>query len=177
MATTKWVLDPSHSEVYFKVKHLMITTVTGYFKEFSATAQAEDDDFTSAKVIFEANATSIDTNAPDRDTHLRSGDFFDVEKYPKITFRSTSLEKEDDRHFLLKGDLTIRDVTRPVTLNAELGGVVNDPMGGRKAGFSIKGTITRSEWGLKWNATLETGGVLVSDEVKVYAEIQMSQQQ
>ncbi len=177
MATTKWVLDPAHSEVYFKVKHLMITTVTGYFREFSATAQAEDDDFTSAKVHFEANAKSIDTNAPDRDTHLRTADFFDVEKYPKITFRSTSLEKKDDKNFLLKGDLTIRDVTRPVTLEVELGGVVNDPMGGRKAGFSVQGKINRKEWGLNWNATLETGGVLVSDEVRLFCEIQMSQQQ
>lgn len=174
MSATKWVIDPQHSEIFFKVKHLMITTVTGYFREFYAEAETEGNDFSTARVKFSAKTASIDTNAPDRDKHLRSGDFFDAEKYPEMTFKSTGLEKQDENNFLLKGDLTIRDVTKPVTLKAELGGLMKDPYGTEKAGFSINGKINRKDWGLNWNTTLETGGVLVSDEVQLFCEIQVA---
>ena len=177
MSTTKWVLDPAHSEIYFKVKHLMITTVTGYFREFSATAYTEGNDFGTARVEFEARTASIDTNAPDRDKHLRSADFFDSDTYPVMRFESTGLEKQDDQHYLLKGDLTIRDVTKPVSLKAEFGGMMKDPYGTEKAGFSLHGKINRKDWGLNWNAALETGGVLVSDEVQLFCEIQVSREQ
>jgi polyisoprenoid-binding protein YceI len=177
MSKTKWVADPTHSEIQFKVKHLMITTVTGYFREFSASAETEGNDFSNASIEFEAKTGSIDTNMADRDKHLRSGDFFDSEKYPVMKFRSTGMEKQGDDEYLLKGDLTIREATRPVTLKVEFGGVMKDPWGQEKAGFSLSGKIDRKDWDLNWNATLEAGGVLVSDEVRLFCEVQLVKQQ
>lgn len=175
MASTKWALDPTHSELQFKVKHLMITTVTGSLKSFSAELSSEGDDFENAQVSFEAELSSIDTGNTDRDNHLKSGDFFDAEQFPKISFTSTSVSKDGD-DLNVKGDLTIKDVTKPVTLKAEFGGIATDPWGNTKAGFTLSGKINRNDFGLTWNAALETGGVMVSEEVKIAGELQFVKQ-
>jgi polyisoprenoid-binding protein YceI len=176
METTKWTIDPSHSEIQFKVKHMMITTVTGSFKEFSSEVETRGDDFSTAKIKFEAATASVFTNSDQRDQHLRSADFFDVDKYPKLKFESTSLEMVDDENFTLNGNLTIKDITKPVKLDVEVGGIGKDPWGNLKAGFSLTGRINRKEWGLNWNAALEAGGVLVSDEVRIFCEVQYAKQ-
>jgi len=177
MAHKNWVIDPAHSEIQFKVKHLMITTVTGYFKEFSAKAETNGDDFANSSISFEAQTASVDTNNQQRDDHLRSADFFDSANHSTLRFVSTSMEKGDDNTYKLKGNLTIKDVTSPVVLDAEFGGLMKDPWGNQKAGFSLSGKINRKDWGLNWNAALETGGLLVSDDVRLYCEIQLLQAQ
>lgn len=176
MNKTKWVIDPAHSEIQFKVKHMMITTVTGTFKEFKSEVETEGDDFSTAKISFETNTASVFTNADQRDAHLRSADFFDAENFPVMSFVSSRLEKIDDESWQLKGDLTIRGVTKPAKLDVEVGGVGKDPWGNTKAGFSLNGKINRKDWGLNWNAALEAGGVLVSDDVRIFAEIQYAKQ-
>jgi polyisoprenoid-binding protein YceI len=173
--TTKWAIDPSHSEIQFKVKHLMITTVTGTFKEFGAEVELEGDDLTNANVSFWANTASIFTNDEKRDGHLRSGDFFDSEKFPKLSFKSTRIEGSGN-DWKVTGDLTIKDVTKPVTLNVEWSGQAKDPWGNTKAGLQLSGKIDRKEFGLTWNAALEAGGMLVSDEVRILAEVQLAKQ-
>jgi len=173
MSITKWAADPTHSEIQFKVKHLMITTVTGYFREFSASVETDGQDFSTAKIEFEAKTASVDTNQADRDNHLRSGDFFESEKFPVLKFKSEKLEKINNEKFKLMGDMTIKDVTKPVNLEVEFGGVMKDPWGNSKAGFSLSGKINRKDWNLNWNAALETGGVLVSDEVRIFCEVQL----
>lgn len=175
MATTNWALDPTHSELQFKVKHLMITTVTGSLKVLNASLTSESDDFENARVKFEAEAGSIDTGNTDRDNHLKSGDFFDADQFPKITFESTSFTKEAD-DYTVAGNLTIKDVTKPVKLAVEFGGIATDPWGNTKAGFTISGKINRTDFGLTWNAALETGGVMVSEEVKIAGELQFVKQ-
>ncbi len=175
MATTKWALDPTHSEIHFKVKHLMITTATGSFSNFTATAETGTEDFSGAKISFSADTASVSTGNEQRDTHLKSADFFDAEKFPKMEFLSSGYTKKGD-DFVLTGNLTIKDVTRPVTLNVEFGGVAKDPWGNTKAGFTLSGKINRKDFGLNWNAVTEAGGVLVSEEVKILAEIQLVQQ-
>lgn len=173
MSKTKWNLDPSHSEVTFKVKHMMITNVSGSFKEFSVDATTDGEDFTKPDISFTAKTASVDTASEQRDGHLKSGDFFDAEKFPEITFKATSYEKKSDNDYLLKGDLTIKDVTKNISLDVEYGGIQKDPWGNLKAGFTISGKINRKDFGLTWNAALETGGVMVSEEVKVNCEIQL----
>ena len=163
---TKWNLDTAHSEITFKVRHMMISNVKGAFNTFTAEVEAEDDTFKNAKVSATINVDSIDTNNADRDTHLKSADFFNVEQNPTITFESDSLA--DD----VTGHLTINGVTKPVQLEVEFGGINQDPWGNTKAGFTFEGKIKRSDFGLNWNAALETGGVLVSDEVKIAGELQ-----
>ena len=163
---TKWNLDTAHSEITFKVRHMMISNVKGAFNTFTAEVEAEDDTFKNAKVSATINVDSIDTNNADRDTHLKSADFFNVEQNPTITFESDSLA--DD----VTGHLTINGVTKPVQLEVEFGGINQDPWGNTKAGFTFEGKIKRSDFGLNWNAALETGGVLVSDEVKISGELQ-----
>ena len=175
MATTNWALDPAHSELQFKVKHLMISTVTGNLKSLNASLTSTSDDFEQAQVKFEAETASIDTGNGDRDNHLKSGDFFDADQFPKIIFESTSLEKDDDE-YKLKGNLTIKDTTKPVKLDVEFGGIATDPWGNTKAGFTINGKINRSDFGLTWNAALETGGVMVSEEVKILGDLQFVKQ-
>jgi polyisoprenoid-binding protein YceI len=175
MATTNWALDPAHSELQFKVKHLMITTVTGSLKSLNASLTSPSDDFEDASVKFEAETASIDTGNNDRDNHLKSGDFFDADQFPKITFESTSLEKDDD-DYKLKGNLEIKGIARPVKLDVEFGGIATDPWGNTKAGFTISGKINRTDFGLTWNAALETGGVMVSEEVKILGELQFIKQ-
>ncbi len=167
---TKWVLDPTHSELGFKVKHLMITNVKGEFKKF--TAEIDGDDFTTSKIQAKIEATSISTNDEQRDGHLKGADFFDVENHKEITFEGISFKKLDEENYQLKGVLTIKGISKEVTLDVEFGGTTKDPWGNEKSGFSISGKINRKDFGLNWNAALETGGVLVSEEVKITAEIQ-----
>jgi polyisoprenoid-binding protein YceI len=170
MATTNWSLDPTHSEVQFKVKHLMITNVTGQFAVISASAESDGNDFSHASVAFEADTASVNTGNEQRDGHLKSPDFFDVATYPKIGFKSTDFNAESGK---ITGDLTIRNVTKPVSFDVEFSGTNTDPWGNEKAGFSISGKINRTDFGLNWNAALEKGGVLVSEDVKLQAEIQL----
>ena len=177
MATKTWASDPTHSDVQFKIKHLMITNVTGSFDIFTVSAQTEDEDFTKAKVSFTADVNSISTNNEQRDAHLKAPDFFDAEKFPQIKFEATKTENVDsDGSYELYGDLTIRDVTKNVKLSVEFGGVAKDMYGNTKAGFTINGKINRKDFGLTWNAVTEAGGVMLSDEVKVAAEIQLIEQ-
>ena len=177
MATKTWALDPTHSEVQFKIKHLMITNVTGSFNIFTVLAKTENEDFKKAKVSFTADVNSISTNNEQRDTHLKGPDFFDAEKFPAIKFEATKAENVDsDGSYELYGDLTIRDVTKNVKLSVEFGGVVKDPWGNTKAGFTINGKINRKDFGLTWNAVTEAGGVMVSEEVRLSAEIQLIEQ-
>ncbi|KEQ29511.1 YceI family protein [Pedobacter antarcticus] len=175
MATQKWILDPAHSELQFKVKHLMISTVTGSFSDFSAEITTEDADFNHAQVSFKASVDTINTGNKDRDGHLKGGDFFDAETHPEITFKSSSFEK-DGSDYILQGDLTIKGVTKPVKLQAEFGGTAVDPWGNTKAGFTISGKINRTDFGLTYNAALETGGVMLGEEVKIAGELQFAQQ-
>jgi polyisoprenoid-binding protein YceI len=174
MATYK--IDPAHSEIKFKVKHLMITNVTGEFKSFDATMEAEKDDFSDAKISFEADVNSINTNQEQRDTHLKSDDFFNAERFPKLTFVSKQLKPVSGDEYKLIGDLTLRDITKEVALDVEFGGRMVDPYGQDKAGFELTGKISRSEFGLKWSAVTEAGGVVVSDEVKLLLAAQMVKQ-
>jgi polyisoprenoid-binding protein YceI len=174
MSTKKWVVDPSHSEIGFKVKHLMISNVKGNFTAYEASIDGED--FTTAPIKVSIDAASISTQNADRDTHLKSADFFDVETYGTITFESTSFTKVDDEEYTLKGILTIKDVSKEISLNVEYGGTNTDPWGNEKAAFEVSGKINRKDWGLNWNAALETGGVLVDEEVKINAEVQFVKQ-
>jgi polyisoprenoid-binding protein YceI len=177
MATVQWLLDPMHSEIQFKVRHLMITTVTGYFRKFTVEVETEDDDFTKAsKIEVTADITSIDTNNAQRDTHLQSPDFFDAAQYGQLTFTGKKYEKAGDA-YKLHGDLTIRSVTKPLTVNVEYAGTVVDPYGQTKAGFTVTGTIKRKEFGLMWDAVTEAGQVVVSDDIRFQCEIQLVKQQ
>lgn len=176
MAVTKWVLDPAHTEITFKIRHLMIANVTGSFKKFNSEAETNGDDFGSAKVTFTAETASVTTNNEQRDTHLKSDDFFNAEKYPEIKFESTGLKKKNDDEYELEGKLTIRDVTKTIKLNVEAGGVVVDGYGQTKAGFSVAGKINRKDFGLNWNAVTEAGGIVVSDEVRMIIEVQYIKQ-
>ena len=176
MATTTWVIDPTHSEIQFKVKHLMITTVTGYFKSFNLEVETEDEDFTKAsRIEFTADIDSISTNNEQRDTHLKSDDFFNAEQHKQLRFVGKTFEGSGD-DYKLHGDLTIRDITKPVTLNVEYGGIVVDPYGQTKAGFTVDGKVSRKEFNLTWNAVTEAGQVVVSDEIKLHCEIQLVKQ-
>lgn len=176
MATT-WKLDPTHSEVQFKVKHLMITTVTGYFKTFDLEVVTEREDVftTASKIEFTADINTIDTNNQQRDTHLKSADFFDAENHPQIKFIGKEYKADGDEG-TLSGDLSIRGTTKPMTVKVEFGGIVVDPYGQTKAGFTVNGKISRKEFGLTWNAVTEAGQVVVSDEIKMQAEIQLVKQ-
>lgn len=173
---TNWKIDPTHSEVQFKVKHLMITTVTGSFNEFDASVTTETDDFTTASQIeFTAFVNSISTNNAQRDEHLKSADFFDAAAFPELKFTSTKVEGSGDE-LKVYGDLTIKDVTKPIVLNAEFGGIVVDPYGQTKAGFTVSGKISRKEFGLTWSAVTEAGQVVVSDDIKLSIEAQFVKQ-
>lgn len=171
---TVWVLDPTHSEITFKVKHLMISNVKGEFKNFSATVEGEN--FESAKINTSIDAASVFTNNTDRDNHLKSADFFDAENFKELTFEGTSFKKVDDDEYKLTGLLTIKGVSKEITFDVEFGGMNKDPWGNEKAGFSLEGKINRKDWGLNWNAALESGGVLVSEDVKIQAEVQFVKQ-
>ena len=175
MATT-WVVDPVHSEIQFKVKHLMITTVTGYFRKYNIEVETQGDDFTTAsKIIFAADIESIDTNNAQRDTHLKSADFFESERHKQLRFVGKKYEKMGDEH-ILSGELTIRGITKPITLDVEFAGIVVDPYGQTKAGFMIDGKISRKEFGLQWNAVTEAGQIVVSDDIRIHCELQLIKQ-
>lgn len=163
---TKWNLDPTHSEITFKVRHMMISNVKGSFTDFTSELESEDDTFKNVTVKTIIKTDSVNTNNADRDNHLKSEEFFNVAAYPVITFESNSLNDE------ITGNLTINGITKPVTLDVEFGGINVDPWGNTKAGFSFEGKIKRSDFGLNWNAALEAGGVMVSDEVRIAGELQ-----
>lgn len=169
---TKWTIDPAHSEITFKVKHLVISSVTGQFKTFDASAETDNDGFENAKITFQADIDSIDTGNSDRDAHLKSDDFFHAEEHPKLIFESSSFKKAGDNEYKLTGDLTIRGNTQTVQLDAEYGGTVVDPYGNTKAGFEVSGKINRKDFGLKWDAVTEAGSIVVSDEVKLNLNVQ-----
>ena len=174
MATYK--IDPAHSEINFKIKHLMITNVTGSFTKFDGTMESDKDDFSDAKIHFEAETASITTHNEQRDGHLRSAEFFDAEQFPKVTFDSTSFQKKGEEDYTLTGNLTMHGITKLVTLNAEFGGTTTDPWGQSKVGFEITGKINRKEFGLVWNTNLETGGVMLGDDVKLQIGVQLVKQ-
>ncbi|MDO5655579.1 MAG: YceI family protein [Flavobacteriaceae bacterium] len=174
--STIWKSDATHSEITFKVRHMMISNVKGEFKEFDAEIVSEGDNFTQAKVKAVIKTDSIFTNNKDRDNHLRSADFFNAETYPEITFEGTSFEKLDEDNYKLHGDLSINGVTKNIALDVDFGGVGQDPYGNTKAGFTMSGKINRTEFGLNWNQALEAGGLLVSEEVKINAEVQFVKQ-
>jgi polyisoprenoid-binding protein YceI len=168
----KWSLDPSHSELQFKVKHLVISTVTGSFKNFDASLQSNGEDFSGASVSLQADIASIDTGNSQRDEHLRSADFFDASNFPTMTFEASSLRKIDTENYELSGNLSIRGVSKPVQLNAIYGGAMKDPWGNDRVGFEVSGKINRKDFGLTWSAVTETGGLVVSDEVKIIANVE-----
>jgi polyisoprenoid-binding protein YceI len=176
MSTTKWVVDPMHSEVQFKVKHLVISTVTGAFKTFSGEAITAGNDFENAAINFSLDVNSVDTNQAQRDEHLRSSDFFEAETYPEIQFRSTSFTKVKGDDYKLLGDLTMKGVTKPVELQAEFGGSAKDAYGNTKYGFEVTGKINRKEFGLTYNALTETGGLALGEDIKLIANIQVAQE-
>jgi polyisoprenoid-binding protein YceI len=174
MATTNWTLDPSHSEIGFKVRHMMISNVSGAFTRFAATLETEGEDFTTSKVSFTAETGSVFTGSDQRDGHIKSPDFFDSENFPLMTFTGTKIEKVSATEFVLHGDLSIRGKSKPVKFDVECSGIQKDPWGNRRAGFTITGKIKRSDWNLVWNVGLEAGGVLVSEEVRIQAEVQFT---
>ncbi len=170
---TAWAIDPTHTEVQFKVKHLVISTVTGFFKKFSGSIESENDDFNGALVNFSLDANSIDTNQPDRDGHLKSPDFFAAEQFPTLDFTGT-LNKVSEGEYTLDGALTIRGTTKAIVLNVDFGGTMVDPWGNTKAGFEINGKINRKDFGLNWNALTEAGGMVVSEDVKLHINAELS---
>jgi polyisoprenoid-binding protein YceI len=176
MTHTKWSLDPTHSMLGFKVKHLMITNVSGSFKNFNVAVETHGTDFSTAAIQLKAEISSIDTNHAQRDGHLLSSDFFEAEKFPEMIFDSTKIEKVDGENYHVFGNLTMKGVTRPVKLNVEYGGLTKDPWGGERAGFVISGKINRTDWGINFNAVLETGNLMLAEEVKINSEIQLIKQ-
>jgi polyisoprenoid-binding protein YceI len=174
--TSKWAIDPSHSEISFKIKHLVVTTLTGKFETFEGGLETANEDFSDATISFTADVASINTGNADRDGHLKSDDFFNAEAFPKVTFTSTNFTKTSDGEYKLAGNITLRDVTKPIELTVEYGGTATDPWGNVKAGFEINGKIKRKEFGLKWDALTEAGGAVVSDEVKLHLNVQLVKQ-
>ncbi|HTL09570.1 MAG TPA: YceI family protein [Chitinophagaceae bacterium] len=173
---TKWKIDPTHTDIAFKVKHMMFTNVSGKIVKYDALVETTGDDFAGATVEFTGDVDSITTGTADRDAHLLSPDFFDAEKFPTLNFIATSFKKLDQGDFEITGDLTLHGITKQIILGAEFGGLMKDPWGNIKAAFSLSGKINRKDWGLVWNAALETGGVLVGEEVKLLAEVQLIKQ-
>jgi len=177
MTTTKWALDDTHSEVQFKVRHLMISTVTGQFNKFQATVETEEeDDFTAAKVSFSADINSISTNNEQRDAHLKSADFFDAANYPQLRFETERIDKVDNENYKVYGIITIRGVSKKIVLNAEFGGVIQDPWGNARTGFSLTGKLNRSDFGLSFGLVSDAGGVGLANEVKILANVQLVKQ-
>ena len=176
MTTTKWILDSTHSEIQFKVKHLMISSVTGQFNEFKATVETNGEDFTTAKIHFEADIDSISTNNEQRDIHLKNNDFFDAANYPQLIFESKKLEKIAEEAYKLDGTLTMRGVSKSVTFNVEFGGKTVDPWGNTRIGFELSGKINRKDFGVSFSMVSETGGILLGEEVKIFANVQFVKQ-
>jgi len=176
MSTTKWAMDATHSEVQFKVRHLLVSNVTGQFKTFNATVETEGDDISTAKVHFTADVNSISTNNEQRDGHLKTGDFFDVETHPQLTFESTKLEKKSGDDYVMHGTLTMRGVSKEITLNVEYGGMVQDPWGNTRIGASISGKINRKDFGVSFSMVSETGGLLLGEDVTINANAEFVKQ-
>ncbi|MEP7106734.1 MAG: YceI family protein [Ferruginibacter sp.] len=178
MAIKNWVFDPFHSEIQFKIRHLMITNVTGSFNIFQVAVATEDEDFMKAKVSFSADIDSISTGNEERDEHLKSAEFFDAATYPALGFVATRYESVDnDGSYELYGDLTIKNITRNIKLDVEFGGIIKDAYGNIKAGFTINGKINRKDFDLTWSVLTEAGGMVVSDEVRIACEVQLIEQQ
>jgi len=173
---TKWAIDPTHTEVQFKVKHLVISTVTGFFKKFSGSVESEGEDFDGAEVNFILESNSIDTTQADRDNHLKSADFFAAEQHPNIDFSGT-LKKVGGSEYKLDGALTIRGTTKAIVLDVDFGGTMVDPWGNTKAGFEINGKLNRKDFGLNWNALTEAGGMVVSEDVKLHINVELAKAQ
>lgn len=176
MAKSTWTVDPAHSSLEFSAKHMMVTTVRGQFTQFTAEIEADPTDLTDSNIAFTVDVASVDTRNADRDTHLRSADFFDVEKYPQMTFKATKIASKGHNEYDVTGDLTIKDVTHPATFTMTFEGQHKDPWGNEKAGFTGEAKLSRKDWGLTWNVALEAGGVLVSDQIKVTLDIQAAKQ-
>jgi len=176
MTTSKWAIDPTHSEIHFKVKHLMISSVTGQFNNFNATVETDGDDFTTARVHFSADINSISTGNEQRDAHLRSGDFFDAENHPQILFESKSIEKRDEENYKMNGTLTMRGSSHPVSIDLEFGGSTIDPWGNARVGFSLSGKINRKDYGVSFSMVSETGGILLGEEVKLLGNAEFIKQ-
>jgi len=176
MATTKWILDPTHSEVQFKIRHLMITHVTGSFGKFSADVETTDENFETAKINFSAEVDSITTNNEQRDGHLKSADFFEASKFPTLTFVSTKFERISGEEYQLSGDMSFHGITKNIKLHVEHGGVIKDPWGNTRTGFTVEGKINRKEFGLVWNAATEAGGLVVGEEVKIHVSVEFIKQ-
>lgn len=169
--SVKWNLDKTHSEVQFKVKHMVISTVTGDFSSFDAHAESEDEVFKNAKFEFSADVNSISTKNEQRDEHLKSDDFFNSSEFPKLTFKGSEFDGEK-----LKGEITMKGITKPITLDVDFGGVITDPYGNQRAGFEFTGQLNRKDFGLNWNGTLESGGLVVSDNVKLFVNLEFTKQ-
>jgi polyisoprenoid-binding protein YceI len=175
-ARTKWNLDPSHTQIGFKVRHLMVTNVRGAFTKYEGNIHTADDDFTDADIDLSIDPASISTGDATRDAHLKSPDFLDVENFKEIHFKGAALERINVYDYVLHGDLRIKEVTKRIQLDVEFNGVAQDPWGGKRAGFEITGKINRKDFGLTWNAALETGGVMLGDEITINGEIQLVRQ-
>lgn len=175
-AQTNWAFDKSHSKIGFSVTHMLITDVEGQFKSFDGTIVSPSDDFQNATVSFTADITSIDTDNDKRDNHLKSDDFFNAETFPKMIFKSKSFTKVDGKNYKLVGDLTIRDVTKEIVLDVVYNGTVNDPWGNTRSGFALKGVVNRFDYNLKWNSALEAGGLVVGENVKILANLELIKQ-
>jgi polyisoprenoid-binding protein YceI len=170
---TKWTFDKTHSNIQFDISHMVISEVTGQFHEYEGTVLADKEDFSDAKIDFSIDVKSIDTDDGERDGHLQSPDFFDTEKYPKITFKSKSMNKVADNQYKLTGDFTMLGVTKEITLDAKYGGTVTDPYGNIKAGFKVTGTIDRTDFGLKYNSVMDTGGLMIGEEVTITCRVEL----
>ena len=168
-----WNLDKSHSNLQFSARHMIISEVTGHFNNYDVDVKAGDD-FTDSEVTVTIDSKSIDTGITDRDNHLKSPDFFDVENYPEITFKSTKVEKADDESYKLYGDFTIRNITKPIVLDVAYGGTIKDPWGNTRAGFKVTGKINRFDYELKWNALMETGGAVVGKNINITCDIELT---
>lgn len=168
----KWNLDPSHSKLQFSARHMLISTVSGQFEKFTAHVEGDMKDLEHIRTEATIDVNSINTGQPDRDNHLKSADFFDAANHPEIKFTSKSFKKKSDDEFVLSGDLTIRGITKHIDLNVEFGGMIQDPWGNDRAGFTLTGTIDRFEYELKWNALIETGGAVVGPKIKIHGEVE-----
>ncbi|MEL7120786.1 MAG: YceI family protein [Bacteroidota bacterium] len=173
MSNTNWIIDPAHSEIQFKVKHMMVSTVTGTFNEFEGSVESTEEDFDNANIQFSADINSISTRSEQRDNHLKSDDFFNAAEFPKMQFESKTFTKKNEEEYELVGALTIRDHTKEVKLKTIYNGTAVDPYGQTKAGFEITGKVNRKEFGLKWDAITEAGGVVVSEEVRLALNVQL----
>jgi len=177
MSTKKWAIDPAHSEIQFKVKHLVISTVTGSFKEFTGEASTPEDTFEGGEIAITIKSESVNTNNGQRDGHLKSADFFDAENYPEITVKTTSIKQIDEDEYALTAEFTMKGVTKTIEFKGEYGGIAKDGYGNTKLGLEVTGRINRKDYGLNWNAVVEGGGLTVSEDVKLISNLQFIQQQ